>query len=240
MKNSCELPQCYPVSFDSYETSNSSSLNMLENFEGTNVVTLYKQPNYQGIGVPITKDGDYPYNSGVIQSQIGNDSLNSLTVPPGVTVTLWGNDIGSGTSLAVTSNIPDLSKVGDAQDAGWRWNNQMSSFSVKGLNAINSPPPPPPPSPPTQPMPTQPMPTQPMLTQPIPSQSMPSQSMPSLSMPTQPQAQALPTQPQALVKPLSVGPALSGGPSTLIPGVPDMYVYIGGGVLVLLIILMAR
>ena len=102
-----------------------------------------------------------------------------------------------------------------------------SGVPKKQITPINSPPIQPPPllqpppirPPPTQPTPTLPNPTQPPPTLPNPTQSNLIQSNPTQSNPTQ----SNPTQ---------------SSPSTLVQGIPDMAIYIGGGVLLIIILLL--
>lgn len=67
--------------------------------------TFYVLPNFQGTGVALDK-GRYPFNR--FTQLIGNDTLSSIRVPTGYSVTIYlHGDIGS-PSTTLTSDVADL------------------------------------------------------------------------------------------------------------------------------------
>lgn len=70
--------------------------------------TFYVQYNFQGTGVALDR-GRYPFKQFI--QFIGNDTLSSIRVPTGYSVTIYQDDIGS-RSTTLTSDVSNLSTLG--------------------------------------------------------------------------------------------------------------------------------
>lgn len=93
----------------------------------TNVPTFYTNYNYGGTGVPLPA-GDYPFVR-FIQS-IRNDSISSIRVPKGFSVTIYRDDIGS-KSVTVTDDVPDLRTL--------QFDKTVSALKISGSAAVAAP-----------------------------------------------------------------------------------------------------
>jgi hypothetical protein len=70
--------------------------------------TFYVQTDFRGTGVGLDR-GRYPFSR--FTQFIGNDTLSSIRVPTGYSVTIYQDDIGS-RSTTMTSDIANLSTIG--------------------------------------------------------------------------------------------------------------------------------
>jgi hypothetical protein len=89
----------------------------------TNVPTFYTEYNYGGSGVPLPA-GDYPFIRFV--KSIRNDSIRSIRVPKGFSVTLYEDDIGS-KSVTLTDDAPDLRTL--------QFDRKISALKISGSAA---------------------------------------------------------------------------------------------------------
>ena len=89
-----------------------SSLQMTSNDSSSyHTVTLYSGENYTGQAVKLPFSTSYSFNE-LLATGYKNDTLNSIKVPSGISVTLWEHDLGSGGSRYITSDTPSLAAIG--------------------------------------------------------------------------------------------------------------------------------
>jgi hypothetical protein len=86
----------------------------------TSLPTFYPDYNYEGTGVPLGT-GDYPFIR--LMQSIRNDTVSSIRVPKGYTVTIYQDDIGS-RSVTLTSDVADLRTI--------QFDNAISAIKITG------------------------------------------------------------------------------------------------------------
>ena len=92
--------------------------------------TFYTSYNYGGTGVSLGA-GDYPFIR--LMQSIRNDSVSSIRIPKGFSVTIYQDDIGS-RSTTLTSDIPDLRTL--------QFDKATSAVKITGAASAAAPPPP--------------------------------------------------------------------------------------------------
>lgn len=93
------------------------------------VPKFYTEYNYGGTGVPLGA-GNYPFIK-LVQS-IRNDSVSSIRIPKGFSVTIYQDDIGS-RNITLTSDVPDLRTL--------QFDKSISAVKITGSATVSSPPP---------------------------------------------------------------------------------------------------
>jgi len=76
----------------------------------SNKVIFYSQCNYGGRATELA-EGEYPFNR-LLATGYQNDTLQSVRVPEGMSVTMWEHDINGGREVTLDSNNPCLSSIG--------------------------------------------------------------------------------------------------------------------------------
>ncbi|MDF2387865.1 urease subunit beta [Nostoc ellipsosporum NOK] len=91
----------------------------------SNQVVIYDSANYQGNNKEL---GEGEYN--IYELGIGNNKLNSLTVPAGIKVIIYEYEDFRGRSKTFTSNVPDLNVI---QIEGKSFGSEASSIKVEKI-----------------------------------------------------------------------------------------------------------
>ena len=76
----------------------------------SNKVVFYSGCNYSGKATELVV-GEYPFSK-LMATGYNNDTLQSVKVPPGMSVTMWEHDINGGRQVTLTADNPCLSSIG--------------------------------------------------------------------------------------------------------------------------------
>ena len=85
-------------------------INLAKGTITSNKVIFYSGCNYTGKATQLAV-GEYPFLK-LLAAGYDNDTLQSVKVPPGMSVTMWEHDINGGREVTLTADNPCLSNIG--------------------------------------------------------------------------------------------------------------------------------